>query len=188
MPWSFRAVYLSAALASLLLTLPGAVRAQYVGASRCRVCHLPQAKSWQETRMAKAFELLKPGVAAEAKTAHKLDPAKDYTKDGTCLACHTTGYGQPGGFVSLEKTPNLAGIQCEACHGPGQDYLKPGKMTLQNKDYKRAVLVAAGMEVPSEVMCRKCHNEKSPFYQPFDYEARKRQGTHEHHPLKYTHE
>ncbi len=186
---SFRTVArLSIGLISLLLALPTAVQSQYVGTSRCRVCHLPQAKSWQATKMANAFELLKPGVAAEQKKAHKLDPAKDYTTDTTCLACHTTGYGQPGGFVSLEKTPNLAGIQCEVCHGAGQEYIKPGKMTLQNKEYKRADLVAAGMEVPSEATCRKCHNEKSPFYQPFDYESRKKQGTHEHQPLKYAHE
>lgn len=182
------ALFLCAAVAALLLALPAPVQSQYVGASRCRVCHLPQAKSWEATKMAKAFELLKPGAAAEAKKAHKLDPAKDYTNDATCLACHTTGYGQPGGFVSLEKTPNLVGIQCEACHGAGQEYLKPGKMTLQNKEYKRADLVAAGMMVPSEATCKKCHNEKSPFYQPFDYEARKKQGTHEHPPLKFAHE
>ncbi len=175
-------------LAALLLASPGPIQSQYVGTSRCRVCHLQQAKSWQETKMAKAFELLKPGVAAEAKQAHKLDPAKDYTKDATCLACHTTGYGKPGGFVSFEETPNLVGIQCEVCHGPGREYLKPGKMTLQNKEYKRADLVAAGMVVPSEATCKTCHNEKSPFYQPFDYESRKRQGTHEHQPLKFPHE
>lgn len=160
----------------------------YVGASKCRICHLQQYKSWEQTKMAKAFELLKPGVAAETKRAHKLDPAKDYTNDPNCLACHTTGYGQPGGFVSLEKTPNLAGIQCEACHGPGAGYLKPNLMSLQNKEYKRSDLVAAGMVVPSAETCKRCHNEKSPFYTPFDYEARKRQGTHAHQPLKYPHD
>ena len=178
---------LGATIAATLL-LPLGARAQYVGVARCRVCHLPEMKSWEQTRMAKAFELLKPGVAAETKRAHKLDPAKDYTNDPGCLACHTTGYGQPGGFISLEKTPNLAGVQCEACHGPGTGYLKPNLMSLQNKEYKRSDLVAAGMVVPSAETCKRCHNEKSPFYTPFDYEARKHQGTHAHQPLKYPHD
>lgn len=29
-----------------ILLLPTAVKAQYVGAKRCRPCHLPQFKSW----------------------------------------------------------------------------------------------------------------------------------------------
>lgn len=183
----FRWQTLSLVLLSIGL-FHGTASAQYVGAKRCRPCHLVQYKSWEQTRMAKAFDLLKPGVAAETKRAHDLDPQKDYTADPACLPCHVTGYGQPGGFVSLEKTPKLAGVQCEVCHGPGAGYLKPQLMSLQNKEYKRSALVAAGMVVPSAETCQSCHNEKSPFYQPFDYEARLKQGTHTHKPLKYKHD
>ena len=160
----------------------------YVGSAKCRICHLQQYRSWQQTRMAQAYELLKPGVATDAKRAHKLDADKDYTHDSSCLPCHTTGYGKPGGFESIEKTPGLAGIQCEVCHGPGGGYLKPNLMSLQNKEYKRAALVAVGMTLPNEKVCQECHNPKSPFYQAFDYPTRKVQGTHEHLPLKYPHE
>lgn len=138
--------------------------------------------------MAKAFELLKPGVAADVKRAHKIDPDKDYTNDPNCVGCHTTGYGQPGGFVSLAKTPTLVGIQCEACHGPGGGYMKPELMSLKNKEYKRSDLIAAGLVVPSAETCKTCHNEKSPFYKPFDYKTRLKEGTHEHYPLKYKHD
>lgn len=168
--------------------LAPAATAQYMGASKCRACHLPQFKSWEQTKMAKAFELLKPGVAAEAKRTKKLDPDKDYTADPNCVSCHVTGHGQPGGFVSLEKTPALAGVQCEVCHGPGGGYLKPQLMSLTNKEYKRSDLVAVGMVVPSADTCKTCHNEKSPFYKPFDYQARLQEGTHTHTPLKYKHE
>lgn len=180
------------AIPILVLVAPGLLsapaRAQYVGEARCRACHLAQYKSWQQTRMAKAFELLKPGAAAEAKRARHLDPNKDYTADPNCVSCHVTGNGQPGGFVSVEKTPNLVGVQCEVCHGPGGGYLKPNLMSLQNKAYKRSELVAAGMVVPSAETCKQCHNQKSPFYKPFDFAARVREGTHAHEPLKYKHD
>lgn len=172
----------------LLPALTLAAAAQYVGETRCRACHLPQFKSWKQTKMANALDLLKPGVAAEQKKAKKLDPARDYTKDATCLPCHTTGYGKPGGFESVEKTPNLVGVQCEGCHGAGRGYLKPELMSIQNKEYKRAQLVAAGLVVPDEKVCKTCHNPKSPFFQPFDYAARKAVGIHEHTPLKYAHQ
>lgn len=175
-------------LAGSVLLFPMASRAQYVGAGKCRPCHLPVAKSWEQTKMAKAFELLKPGVAADVKKAHNIDPDKDYTHDANCLGCHVTGFGKPGGFVSLEETPNLTGVQCEACHGAGAAYLKPNLMSLQNKEYKRSDLVAAGLQVPTAETCQQCHNKKSPFYKPFDFAARVKEGTHSHAPLKSKHE
>lgn len=187
MRWSLRNVGIGSRIA-LLLLLPHASNAQYVGAGKCRPCHLPQAKGWEPTKMAKAFELLKPGVAADVKKAHNVDPNKDYTNDPNCLSCHVTGYGEPGGFVSVAQTPNLVGVQCEACHGPGAAYLKPALMSLQNKEYKRADLVAAGMVMPTAETCQKCHNKKSPFYQPFDFKTRVQQGTHAHAALRYKHD
>lgn len=179
-----------AVLGSLLVValLPSPARAQYVGAKRCRPCHLPQTKSWEQTRMAKAFELLKPGVAVEVKRAHNVDPDKDYTNDRNCLPCHVTGYEKRGGFVSLKTTPNLAGVQCEVCHGPGGHYLKPDLMSLKNKEYKRSDLVAAGLVTPSREVCETCHNKKSPFYKPFDYEEHLKKGIHAHETLKYKHD
>ena len=44
--------------------------------------------------------------------------------DSRCLPCHTTGYGQPGGFVSVGETPHMKDIQCEACHGPAGLHVK----------------------------------------------------------------
>lgn len=161
----------------------------YVGVKRCRVCHMAEAKAWEQTKMAKVFELLKPGVRAEAKKSHNLDPDKDYTQDSTCLQCHTTGYGK-GGFQSLEATPDLAGVTCEACHGPGGGFLKPNLMSLSNKEFKLADVQAAGLVLPDVKTCQNCHNEKSPFADKatqFDFEQRKKQGVHEIVPLKYQH-
>jgi len=89
-----------AAAATVLPTLggEGETKYEYVGNKKCRKCHSKEYKSWNETAKAKTFEPLKPGQASEAKQKHNLDPAKDYTKDEGCLACHSTGYGKPGGY------------------------------------------------------------------------------------------
>lgn len=186
----------------LIFVLAGAIQSQekkeskdysFVGTKGCKKCHIKQFKSWKETKMAKAYDILKPGERAEAKKKAGLDPQKDYTEDAECLPCHTTGYGKPGGFVSLEKTPQLVGISCEMCHGAGSEYTKNQYMSLKNKNYKLAEVVKVGLISPvtGETCVSVCHNEKSPFFkkdQPFEFEKRKNQGTHEHFPLKYKHE
>ncbi len=164
----------------------------FVGTKNCKKCHIKEWKSWSETKMANAFELLKPGVNAEAKTKAGLDPNKDYTTDQECLSCHVTGLGKPGGFVDVASTPELVGVSCEACHGAGGSYTQDGYMTLQNKEYKKSEVVAQGL-VPqvSAAQCTGCHNAKSPFVGDdfvFDFEANKDKGTHEIFPLKYKHE
>ena len=181
------------ALASMFLT--GAALAaddhEYVGSRKCRKCHIKEYRSWEKTTMAQSFEVLKPGARTEEKTAHGLDPQKDYTKDAECLPCHTTGYGQPSGFVDEKKTPDLVGVGCESCHGPGGTYLQDGYMTMENKEYKLEKLVAAGMvgEYTRE-LCDTCHNTDSPFVGDdyvFDYETKKDEGIHEIIPLKFKH-
>jgi len=162
-----------------------------VGNKNCRKCHIKEAKSWAETAMAQTFEVLKPGVRAEEKTAAGLDPAKDYTTDVTCLPCHTTGFGKEGGFVDIDSTPELAGVGCEMCHGAGGTYTQDHLMSLKNKDYKKSEVVAAGMVATvSKEQCLGCHNSDSPFVGDgfvFDFEANKDKGTHEVFPLKYEH-
>ena len=182
--------FAAAAVLAACTAASAAEPATYVGAKKCKACHLKQYTTWSATKMAGAFELLRPGVRAEAKRRVKYDPAKDYTHDAACLGCHTTGYGKPGGFRSIEETPDLAGVQCEACHGPHSNVLKV--MTIQNKAYKHTEVLAAGLQVPDENTCRgTCHNTKSAFvaanYQ-FDFAAKKKQGTHEHIPLKFPHQ
>jgi cytochrome c554/c'-like protein len=165
--------------------------ASFVGSKKCKMCHLKEWQSWSETKMAKAYDLLAPNAAAEAKKKAGLDPAKDYTKDATCLSCHTTGYGKPGGFVSIDASPDLVGVGCEMCHGAGGTYTQSDYMSLKNKEYKKAAVVAAGLTgTISKEHCANCHNDKSPFVGPgyvFDFEARKAKGTHEKFPLKYQH-
>ena len=34
----------------------------------------------------------------------------------------SVGYGVPTGFSSAARTPRLAGVQCENCHGPAANH------------------------------------------------------------------
>lgn len=168
-----------------------AVNARYIGARKCKACHLKQFKSWEKTKMAMSYENLKPGVKAEAKKKAGLAPSKDYTVDKDCLRCHTTGYGKPGGFTSFEETPKFINVQCEACHGPGSEY---SRIMKKNKTFKLAEVKAVGLIVPKEDThtCMECHSDESPFHDKVDpqykFEIQDRlQNTHEHFPLKYKH-
>ena len=184
-------VILAVGVALAMSARAGAEGHSYVGARKCKACHLKEYNSWAETKMAKSFDDLRPGDRVEAKTTAKLDPNKDYTTDATCLACHTTGYGKPGGFVDMATTPDLAGVQCEMCHGPGGTFIQKEHMSLQNKEYKKAELVKVGLVGQiTKAQCEGCHNAKSPFVGKdyvFDFEKRKKDGTHEKFPLKYVH-
>jgi hypothetical protein len=163
---------------------------KFVGPKKCAKCHQQQFASWSETRMARSFEVLRPGVKAKEKKMAKLDPSKDYTHDPKCLQCHTTGFGLVGGFVSIETTPDMAGVTCEACHGYGGVYaesiMRSDKPSFRVADARRAGLIYP----PSEAVCIACHNSDGHFVgmdYKFDYEQQVRKGTHQHFQLKYEH-
>ena len=81
----------------------------YIGSEACAACHEGEYETFsQHARKAKSFhsvEIMKKGLTPEEEKG--------------CYRCHTTGYGEPGGFVSVEKTPHLKNNGCEVCHGPG---------------------------------------------------------------------
>jgi ribosomal protein L40E len=104
--------------------------ATYVGATKCRICHLAQYRTWQ----------------AGPKDTEAWNAVKDQPDVEKCLPCHTTGYGRPGGFVSVAATPHLTGIQCEACHGPGSAHIAAPA------EQKKATINRNQQD------CRTCHN------------------------------
>ena len=172
----------------------------YVGSKTCKKCHIKQHKSWDKTKMGQSFEVLKPGQNTEKKTEAKLDPAKDYTADETCLKCHVVGFGTESGYKipppddkkAQRRAKKMMGVGCESCHGPGSEYSKLHKEIQDNKrKYKLQEMYAAGMTKISPEVCAKCHNPESPFVDEgfvFDFEKRKDEGTHEHFPLQYREE
>ena len=124
----------------------------------CRKCHLKQYRSWEATPHAAALESLEGSDAENPE----------------CVRCHVTGYGEETGFKSVDQTPQLAGVTCEACHGAGSGYVE--RETMKDRDAS----VAGGLKIPNEQTCLGCHNSESPqFPGSFDYEAMKAAGLHE---------
>ena len=149
-----------ASLAQVAVAAP-----DYVGVKVCTKCHDLQGESWAGTAHATSFDSLKAGVKAEEKKKAKLDPAKDYTKDKDCVGCHSSGFGQPGGYV-LGTPPGgpkqLGSVSCESCHGPGGGYRdlhsKAEKRLKQTSESTpRGTLVSAGQNFDYEQACAGCH-------------------------------
>jgi len=164
---------------------------RFVGPGACKECHPEQYESWEKTRMANTFVALLPGENVEEKRMVGLDPATDYSREEACVPCHTTGYGLVGGFVSIEETPDMVGVSCEACHGHGGTYAN-SVMDPEDPTFRTSEAIEAGLVYPpTEAVCQACHNSSSPFvgmeYQ-FDFDERVSRGTHEHFQLKYDHE
>ncbi|MBI5365446.1 MAG: cytochrome C554 [Planctomycetes bacterium] len=136
----------------------------YVGVDKCKVCHKSEAKGnqhgkWLESKHSKAYATL---ASEESKKVAKEKGIADPQKAPECLRCHTTAFGVAAEALG-EKFKVEEGVQCEACHGPGADYQKKEIM----KDVEKAK--AAGMTLPDEKVCTKCHNKDSPFYKEFDF-------------------
>ena len=107
---------------------------KYVGSETCQGCHEDQFDSF----------------TAYAKKATSYDSVRIMAKGLTdeeikaCYVCHTTGYGEPGGFISEKETPHLKDAGCEVCHGPGS-------LHVESEDYE---------DIISELTidaCKSCH-------------------------------
>lgn len=166
----------------------GAETAEYIGSDGCKKCHFKQHRYWKKTGLAKSLDTLKPtedAALAEKMKAKGLDPAKDYTKDATCLACHTTGYDKKGGFPKADATAEqieaLGHVGCESCHGPGSLYVKHKTEKLDaDKDAKFTFddMAKLGLVKPDAANCATCHNEKNPMH-PGDFDYEKNKAVHE---------
>lgn len=154
---------------------------KFVGAVKCNgSCHDPYYQAWKNSPHGKTFDLLKPGERAEAKKRVKLDPDKDYTSTPLCLRCHTTGYGQKGGFKpagSVNKKgkdvsakidpdePNKEQVGCEMCHsvaGGGQF-----RVVMKNTkgDFKKAETEKYGQRWDYANVCTRCHTHRNTPFQ-----------------------
>jgi peroxiredoxin/nitrate/TMAO reductase-like tetraheme cytochrome c subunit len=117
--------------------------AQHVGSESCRECHESEYETWAASPHAAAVTTLsKAGESANAE----------------CLACHTTGFGRPGGFPrdgAVESHTDLARVGCESCHGPGGEHVQEDAARIGN-------IVSLGDKCGSCVIlqiCGSCHDE-----------------------------
>ncbi len=109
---------------------------RYVGSDACRPCHYDRVEPWARTKMASAIKKL-----ADFRGGLFLNDAR-------CLSCHATGYDpgrDNGGFDEGEGL--MAGVQCEACHGPGS--------LMVEKTDRRFILRTLDAD-----LCGRCHSER----------------------------
>lgn len=116
--------------------------AEYVGSQACAECHAEAVGWWEHTPHGRAYATL-------------VKRHKEFNLD--CVACHVTGYGEPGGST-VTHVDDLKNVGCESCHGPGGVHVKAPEQPLEHMQ----------TAVPERV-CVQCHNaEHSDLFQ---YEA-----------------
>ena len=128
--------------------------ATYMGAKKCRKCHIKEHKTWKASKHATAWKTL-------PEKYHDEEEKDDSGR--VCMGCHTTGYGQAerGGFEDPETSKHLLGVQCEACHGPGSKHKDAGQKVLDDKQRKPAGEFKEGEKtfiIAKPKTCTNCHN------------------------------
>jgi hypothetical protein len=134
-------------------TAPATQPAGYriAGSASCVTCHVSAHASWSGSHHAHAFETLR---------------RKGFHVDPSCQQCHTTAYGQPGGFLTIAQSAStMGGVGCESCHGPSAAHVaEPTKM--------RTAFAKASAD-----QCVRCHDhENSPQFNIDVYWSRVKHG------------
>jgi len=137
---------------------------KYIGASKCKMCHVKPATGeqyniWLKGPHAGAMKTL---ASDEAKKIATEMGIADPTTDPACISCHSTVGVVDKKLVASAKIDE--GVSCESCHGPGSMYKGASVMK------KRELALTKGLVIPDEALCKTCHNEKSPTYKPLNYE------------------
>lgn len=176
-----------------ILALTAFVIAQdfdYVGSAKCKMCHNKAEKGaqytkWLEGPHSGAFETLKSDESAAIAAEKGIEG--NAWEAPECLKCHVTGFDDGGyevkceafwnpagddkdGAKEVKRMEALKGVGCESCHGAGSAY----KSSKAKKAIAAGEITAesVGLLEINEATCVACHNEESPTYKPFDYEAR----------------
>jgi hypothetical protein len=89
----------------------------YAASSACISCHTAEFARWSGTDHAQAWASL---VARGNRTGTGPGAPTAPTENPDCVGCHSTGFGEPGGFGELTaaNVRRFKAVQCEACHGP----------------------------------------------------------------------
>ncbi len=134
----------------------------FVGSAKCESCHEISYKVWKKSGHSKAYE-----------TLVKADPPRNF--DAECVACHVIGWDPrqyfpyAGGFRSKEKTPQLADVGCESCHGPGEAHVLAEMKDDEALKEKHRKAVVITKEESEKHFCYECHDlDNSP---DFDFKT-----------------
>ena len=121
----------------------------YEAADQCAKCHEKEYKQWQSTRHANAYATIK-------RVGRHEDPE--------CILCHTMGYGRQNGFFSIEETPGLGAVTCQACHPVTGKHGAPGEKI--DEKFKPSTFIDARL-------CISCHGlVESPDFDYYAYRPR----------------
>ncbi len=122
----------------LLEMMPRVSTDLYSGSKSCQPCHSEAYSKWTTTAHGSALATLE-------KLHHDKDP--------DCVSCHVVGLESKTGYMSRAKTPDLANVGCESCHGSAKAHAIEPLKVKTTKDASQA--------------CMSCHN---PNHSPkFDY-------------------
>lgn len=152
---------------------------KYIGADKCKSCHSSETSGnqhgkWLATTHAKAFEKL---GTDEAKKLGKEKGVDDPQKADACVKCHVTAFGVAAAELKA-KPEQLKNVQCEACHGPGENHMKArfaaAAAAGDTADTsKRQVVPEGEIKVKVEPKdCKVCHNDQSPSFKAFCFHER----------------
>ena len=75
------------------------------------------------------------------------------------MKCHTTGMGHTGGFEDAKKTPGVAEVGCESCHGPGKLHVQA-----TTRESRLASIFRFDEKCPTCVvtrLCSACHDAQN---------------------------
>lgn len=97
----------------------------FSGSKLCITCHGKAGEVWKKSLHSHALKTLETD-------GHDRDPE--------CVPCHVVGLDSTKGFVSRAKTPLLADVGCESCHGSGAAHAKAPKKIKLKKVEKSACL------------------------------------------------
>lgn len=108
----------------------------FTGSKACMECHENEHSHFQNfAKKASSYESIRV-----------MQPKLTEAEFKSCFECHTTGYGQPGGFVSETETPELKNAGCEVCHGPGSLHVESQAV----EDIKSKITIDE---------CNQCHSK-----------------------------
>ncbi len=144
---------------------------RFAGSAACAECHAEAFEVWESSGHATALTTLEEAV-----------PRRD--GDPECLSCHVVGWApqrfEPfeGGFMGMDKTPQLAHQGCENCHGPAAAHTAVERGDVRastvERDRLRAELVLS-LDTPADREkvvnnCLECHDlDNSPHFDFDEY-------------------